>query len=134
MLKYALVCGRIESYLDGTVEYFKGRDGVTELVSWVNAYGTQCMSESRAFQMGSLEELKEIVNNKERLVQDKIRKAQERFENASESQRKIIEFLVRDGFEYDELTESYINRVLRGIRRHMECNATFEDAYLDYMH
>ena len=135
MLKYALVCGRIEQYVEGSVKNTVSRyDGKTPMVEWIDSFGHNCVGVPECFVPGTLEELTAIVRKQQEEERALVAEAMKKFSGYSDIQKSIIEFLVTDGYFMDEIDDDLINDTVEGTLRHLEWCGSLLDAFMDYMH
>lgn len=135
MFSYALVSGRIESYETDSVRYIPSEyDPNTILVRWKDAFGHDCVGYKDNFRTGSLEELQEIIDTEKASLDSDIRAALNKFPQANLAEKMLIKCLVKDGYAVDEINEGMLGCILFNMMPYFKWNASFEDAYFDYMH
>ena len=135
MFSYALVSGRIEAYEADSVRYVPSEyNPNTILVRWKDAFGHDCVGDKDNFRTGSLEELQEIVNSEKASLDSDIRAALNKFPQANLAEKILTKCLVEDGYTVDEINEDMLGYILFDMKPYFEWNASFEDAYFDYMH
>lgn len=133
--KYALVSGIIIQYdPDSLSREVSEWDDTVFLVKYLDRWGMNCVTPEDNFQMGSLEQLQSIVQERKRVHQEKVRGAYEKFPHASVVEKQIIEFMISDGYTLQELTYEGVQAVTRATLEYCECNGSLRDAYMDYMH
>lgn len=131
-LKYAIVSERIIQYYDDSLK--NEVSGSTPMVRFIDTFGCNCITPADNFIEGTLDELKAIINERDRIHKEKVKIAQDKFPQATDTEKKIIEYLIGDGYESDELTYEEIQEITRGVLRYCEFNSSLLDAYMDYMH
>ena len=135
MFSYALVSGRIEAYEADSVRYVPSEyNPNTILVRFKDISGHDCVGDKNNFRTGSLEELQEIVNAEKASLDNDIRMALNRFPHADCIEKMLIKCLIKDGYTADEINKDMIGYILLGMKPYFKWNASFEDAYFDYMH
>ena len=135
MFSYALVSGRIEAYEADSVRYVPSEyNPNTILVRWKDAFGHDCVGDKDNFRTGSLEELQEIINAEKASLDNDIRMALNRFLHADCNEKMLIKCLIKDGYTADEINKDMLDYILLGMKPYFKWNASFEDAYFDYMH
>lgn len=135
MFSYALVSGRIEAYEANSVRYVPSEyNPNTILVRWKDAFGHDCVGDKDNFRTGSLEELQEIINAEKASLDNDIKVALNRFPHTDCIEKMLIKCLIKDGFTVDKINEDMLGHILFDMKPYFKWNASFEDAYFDYMH
>ena len=132
MYDFALVCGRIIRY---DRDSLKHEDNGT--VRYKDDFGCNCRVEESAFMPGSLEKLREIVKERAAVMSKKIEDAIAKYPVATDTEKKIIEILVRDGVDFSEnnIDYMYVRKLTKNCIQHSKwCQCSLENAYMDLMH
>ena len=134
-LKYAIVSGRIIQYQSGSLKYeINEWDHVTPMVKYLDTHGINCVTSADNFIEGTYEELQAIINEWDRIHEEKVKSVCARYPQATDTEKKIIDYMIGDEYDPDELSYEEIQSVTQGTLRYCEFNASLHDAYIDYMH
>lgn len=131
--EYAIVSGEIVRYVEGSVKIASSEfDKSVPLIHYIDDHGIVCVTKADNFYTDDLCELERIIKSKREDMNKKVAEALAEYPQATDTEKKIIEYLVKDGYElfsYEDIQSVTIN-----VLNYMECNATLHDAYMDYMH
>ena len=134
---YALVCGRIEAYVKGTVTVVPNPyDPSINNVEYKSPFGVNCVVPGEEyFVRGTLDELKAIVAEERNAIQRTVEKVlNDKFYEPTDTERTLVRFLVEDGVDVEEITPDRVSAIWRGMQPHFQWCGSMEDAYMDYMH
>lgn len=136
-IAYALVCGRIEAYEEGTVKVVPNPYNPSiNNVEYKSPSGMDCIVPGEEyFIRGTLEELQAIVEKEHNAIQCAVDSVlNDKFLNPSDTEKTLVRFLVEDGVDTEDITPERVNAIWRGMQPYFEWCGSFEDAYMDYMH
>lgn len=131
-IKHAIVSERIIQYYADSLKHEV--NGNTLMVRFIDTFGCNCITPADNFIEGTLDELKAIINERDRIHKEKVKIAQDKYPLATPTEKLIIEYMIGDGYEPDDLTYREVQEVTRGAIRYCEFNSSLLDAYMDYMH
>lgn len=113
-IAYALVCGRIEAYEEGTVKivpnpYYPSINNV----EYKSPFGVNCVVPvEEYFVRGTLDELKAIVAEERNSIQCTVEKVlKDKFYKPSDTEKTLIRFLVEDGLDAEDITPDYVSAI-----------------------
>ncbi len=136
-IKYALVFGRICSYVDGTVKKVPNQwvPGTID-VEWKDPHGiTNRVAGEENFITGAHDELLAIVRaEQEKIDRDVLVVLNQSFLNPTPNERELVKLMVEDGIDLNQITPKRVHAILRGLQPYFDDYATLADAYLEYMH
>lgn len=134
-LKYALVSGKIIQYKADSLECKPSEYNEDYMmVHYTDPCGIHCITTPENFIKGTYEDLIAIINAEEAALKAKINAVLDAYPMATSTEKKIMEYMVMDGYDPDDLTYDEIQEVTQGTIRYCEFNASLRDAYMDYMH
>ena len=136
-IAYALVCGRIEAYEEGTVKIVPNPyDPSINNVEYKSPFGVNCIVPGEEyFVRGTLDELKAIVAEERNSIQRTVEKVlKDKFYKPSDTEKTLVRFLVEDGLDADDITPYRVSAIWKGMQPHFEWCSSMKDAYMDYMH
>ncbi len=135
MYKYAIVSGHLIQYLEGSLkQYVSEFDHTTPMVNYIDNLGGNCVTITENFITGTFEELKSLLDGEDRIHEEKVKMALDKFPHATSTEKQIIEYMIGDGYDPEDLTYQDISRTTEGTLRYTEFNSSLLDAYMDYMH
>lgn len=134
-LQWAIVSGHLTQYQDGTLEhYLSEHDNKTPLVRWQSPAGLTNVTTADNFKAGTLKELQAILNENERIHQEKVQQVLAKMPLATNTEKLIVDYMIGDGYDPEELTYEEVQDVTIGCFRYREFNHSLLDCYMDFMH
>ena len=136
-IAYALVCGRITAYEEGTVKVVPSPYNPSiKNLEYKSPFGMNCIVPGEEyFVRGTLDELKAIVAEEHNAIHRTVDSVlNDKFHNPSDTEKTLVRFLIEDGVDIEDITPERVSAIWRGMQPYFEWCGSFEDAYMDYMH